>query len=104
MTIIEAIKSGRPFRRKVHEKWIKWNDDETDLLIEKADILAEDFVLEPEPAKLPDDRWAVMDRWGEMATYYLERGFAEANRDNLNKSGEGYRQFRVVRVRFEEVK
>lgn len=45
MTIIEALKSGKNFKRKV---WVYWASSEHHTTFNHADVLADDWEIEPE--------------------------------------------------------
>lgn len=51
MTIIEALKSGKRFRRKAHCSWYEppIQADAAEFTFEVRNILADDWELEPEP-------------------------------------------------------
>ena len=47
MTLKEAIKSGRPFKRKSDPRWILWGRPKSDYLFTVDEVTADDWELKP---------------------------------------------------------
>jgi hypothetical protein len=63
MNLIDAIKSGRPFRRKLQDRWL-----ESVPAMLKDDILADDWELKPEEPRKAREFWVYVDGMVYMAS------------------------------------
>jgi hypothetical protein len=57
MTLMEALKSGRPYRRKGTVKWLKGNE-----IPPSCDIFAEDYEVEGQREHQFDELWPSKER------------------------------------------
>ena len=82
LTLVEAVKSGRRFKRSFQTIFMSFNNErvmyaEDAYPLSRKDILAEDYILEP--VKVEIDREMLAKAWDKEVCCYPKSGLGNAD-------------------------